>query len=108
MAKTATQVGDEFRDHGHSRSVADFAASDLLTSRSGTFPLVDADHRAAGIATLSQIWRLPRNLWDSTTLTDGGTPITEMIIAHPDDRLVDVLASMGSPDGRIVVVDPAG
>lgn len=61
-----------------------------------------------GVVTLSQIRRLPRPCWSTTTLLEAGTPTKRMTFAHPQDRLFDALATMKSDDGRVIVIDEHG
>jgi CBS domain-containing protein len=81
---------------------------DLGTSHVGTFPVVGPVGEPTGVVTLRQIRRLPRDRWPTTRLDGIATPASRMTVAHPDDRLVDVLAGATSGDGRIVVTDVDG
>lgn len=90
-----------------SMTVADFVAHAVTGTRGATFPLVDAFGSPTGVVTLRQIRRLPRPDW-TTTMAAAGTPAEEMTVARVDDRLVDVLATTTSEDGRILVTDRLG
>lgn len=86
-------------------TIARFVHDGFGGSRHATFPLLEGDLRPVGVVTLSQIRRIPRHLWETTTLLEAGTPLCDMTVARPDDRLVDVLAAPASDDGRILVLD---
>jgi Zn-dependent protease len=89
-------------------TVADFVQRSLGRTLVSTFPLVDPHGRPVGVVTLGQLRRVPREAWCTTMLQEVATPAAHMTVAHPADRLVDVLAGATSRDGRIVVVDDAG
>ncbi len=89
-------------------TVADFVQRSLGRTLVSTFPLVDPRGRPVGVVTLGQLRRVPREAWCTTMLQEVATPAAHMTVAHPADRLVDVLAGATSRDGRIVVVDDAG
>lgn len=90
------------------RTVSDFVAHDLIGSHAATFPLVGPFGKPTGVLTLRQLRGLPRERWATTPLVDIATPATRMTVAHPEDRLVDVLTLARSGDGRVVVIDPSG
>lgn len=92
---------------GH-RPIADFVEHELASTHVGTFPLVGAEGEAVGVLTLSQVRQVPRSSWATTTLQQAATPASRMTVAHPDDRLIDVLVGATSGDGRIVVTDADG
>lgn len=91
-----------------SMTVADFVAHAVAGTRGATFPLVDASGAPTGVVTLRQIRRLPRPDWTTMTVAAAGTPAEEMTVARVDDRLVDVLTTTTSEDGRILVIDGGG
>jgi Zn-dependent protease/CBS domain-containing protein len=71
-----------------------------------TYPLVDADGRVVGLATLAQVRRVPPELRDSTTLIEVGRPLAEVPIAAPDDAAIDLLTRVaGSAEARALVLD---
>ena len=91
-----------------SRTVLDFVDHDVRGTHVSTFPLLGAIGEPVGVVTLSQLRQVPSERWSTTTLQQLATPATDMTVARAHDRLVDVLATAKSGDGRIVVVDDSG
>jgi len=90
-------------------TVDDFVAQVALTHQFSTYPLIDADGRLTGLATLNRVRAVPPNLRATTRLRDIACPPNEVPTARPDEPLTDLLERMqGCADGRAVVVDDAG
>jgi len=91
-----------------SRTVFDFVEHGIPATHVSTFPLAGVGGEPIGVVTLSQLRRVPRERWSTTTLQQVATPAAQLTVARAHDRLIDVLATATSGDGRIVVVDEIG
>lgn len=86
-----------------------FIAEKVWTRPHSTYPLVDAEGRLIGLATLNRIRAVPAERRPSTTLLDIACRPDDVPIASPDEPLVSLLPRMaGCADGRAVVVDDGG
>lgn len=86
--------------------ISDFIDEVVLRERFSTYPLVDADGRLSGLATLNRIRAIPMSERGRATLAEVACPPEEVPVARPDDLLVDLLPRLGGcADGRAVVVD---
>ncbi|MBX6385008.1 MAG: site-2 protease family protein, partial [Microbispora sp.] len=81
----------------------------VLRHHLSTYPLLDDDHRFAGLVTLGRIRRVPPDDRATTRLQDIACPPSEVPTAHPTDQLTELLQRMsGCTDGRAVVLDGGG
>lgn len=91
-----------------SRTVFDFVEHGIPATHVSTFPLTGVRGEPIGVVSLSQLRRVPVERRSTTTLQQVATPAAQMTVARARDRLVDVLATATSGDGRIIVVDDVG
>jgi len=92
-----------------STTVADLLDHQLHLFRFSSFPLVGSTSQLEGLATIGRIRRLPAHLRATTPLIDVACPISEVPVGAPDESITSLLERMqGSPDGRALVMDPAG
>lgn len=69
-----------------------------------TVPVVHAGH-LTGLITPDRLRRVAPGEWRMRTTADIATPVDELVTAHPDEMLLDVLDRMGTSERRIVVLD---
>ena len=69
------------------------------------FPVVD-EERVLGIVTLHDVKEIPKERWNSTTVSEIMTPLEQLQTVHPDDGLFDVLERMTREDvNQLPVID---
>lgn len=77
----------------------------VLRTRHSAFPLVGFDGRPAGLVTLTQVRTVPAEQRDDTRARDVACALDDVAVAHPDERLLDLLPRMNScGQGRALVL----
>jgi Zn-dependent protease/predicted transcriptional regulator len=84
-------------------TVAEFLSGPWMHSRVSSFPIVDSAGQPVGLVTLDRIGGLAPSLWIATPLLAVAVPIDELVVAHPDEMLIDVLEAKQEPNGRVLV-----
>lgn len=85
-------------------TVAEFVDRHLWNARHSAFPITEAGW-PVGLVTLDRIRRVPAELRATTTLRQVASPSGELVIAKPQEDLVDVLPRLTEgPDRRALVV----
>jgi Zn-dependent protease len=67
------------------------------------YPVVDLDGRAAGTVALHRLVRVPRSLAPSTRIAEITTPLKDVPVAGPDDRVADLAVRMGARTLALVI-----
>lgn len=89
-------------------TVADVIERYVLPTRFSAFPVVDADGRLVGLATVRRMAELPRDTWATTPISAAAAPGSELIECTAHDRLSDVAVRLNtSSDRRAIVVGGA-
>jgi Zn-dependent protease/predicted transcriptional regulator len=77
----------------------------LLPNGARSVPIVRYDE-LVGLVTLSDIRRVPRDRWPTTLVGEVMVPVERLHVAHPDQKLNDVLPLMAGYDvNQLLVVD---
>ncbi|MFB9239778.1 site-2 protease family protein [Plantactinospora siamensis] len=84
-------------------TVADFVEHYLWAYRHSALPLV-ADGRPVGLVTLARVRGVPADQRAGTTLGAVSCPPEELVLARPDEPLLELLPRL-SADGRALVVE---
>ncbi|MFH7594431.1 site-2 protease family protein [Streptomyces racemochromogenes] len=94
---------------------ADLTVADLLEDpryryRHSVFPVIGDDGRSpAGLLTLAAAGRVAATRRGATRVREVMVPRSEVVVAHPDDQLVDLLPQLLSGGtGRALVIDDSG
>jgi len=86
-------------------TVADVIERYVRPTRFAAFPVVDADGRLVGLATVRRMAELPRETWATTPISAVAVPGSELIECTAQDRLSDVAVRLNaSSDRRAIVV----
>ncbi len=72
-----------------------------------TVPVI-RDGRLTGLITPDHLRRVAPGEWRRRTTADIATPADQLVTAHPEELLLDVVDRLGSNDRRIVVLDATG
>jgi CBS domain-containing protein len=79
------------------RLVNDF----IMQTDEQSFPIVEnGARRLAGIVTLDDVRRVPRDEWDSKSIGEIMTPLQKLAFVSPEDDAADALAKLTSRDVR--------
>lgn len=85
-------------------TLEDFVQSFILEGRHRAYPVVEAE-RPAGLVTLDQVKRVPREEWALRTVGTVMRPVDEDAVVAPEEPMTRVLERFGRVDGgRILVV----
>ena len=79
------------------RTVAEFVHNHIMQSDDHGFPVVDAGH-LVGIATLEDVRRITRDLWESTLVSEIMTPFERLTTLSPDANASAALDSLAGLD----------
>lgn len=86
--------------------VSELVEGPLRWSAQSAVPVVDFSGHLAGLATMSQVKRLPAEAWPSTEVVRVAVPPEVVPTAAPADRLMDVVERLRpESEGYAVVVD---
>jgi len=86
-------------------TVAEILDRYVLRTRHSAFPLHDAAGGPAGLVTLGRLRTVPAEQRATTRAADVACPMSEVVTAGPDDRLVDLLPRLNaSGDARALVL----
>ena len=89
-----------------SATVADVIERYVLPMRFAAFPVISADGRLLGLATVRRMADLPRESWATTPISAAAAPRSQIVECSPQDCLADVTARLGCfPDRLAIVVD---
>lgn len=89
-----------------SATVAEVIERYVLPTRFSSFPVVDADGRLVGLATVRRMTQFPRASWATTPIGRAVAPWSVLVECSAQDRLADVAVRLDrSPDRRAVVVE---
>ena len=81
----------------------------VLARHCSTFPVVDHAGHCTGLVTFGRIRSVPAERRATTTVSEIAWPAGEVMLATPDELVVDVLRrGPEGGDGRIVVCDDGG
>jgi len=83
------------------RLIEDF----VLSSAGSAFPLVDADGRVSGLATLNHCKLVPPGQRDRVLARDIAQPVATVPRAVPDDTMIDALQRTSPTQRRLLVFD---
>lgn len=72
--------------------------------RCSAFPVVGPDGSPVGLVTLSRLREVPADVRDSLTAAQLATPVDRVVVARPDDLVVDLLARFTVGTGRRALV----
>lgn len=87
-------------------TVSDFVRDVLLIRRHSAFPLVDDADQVQGLVTLNRIRAVPRERHEQTRVAEVACPREELVFAHPDELVSDVVGRLGGcADGRALVME---
>jgi Zn-dependent protease len=90
-------------------SVADLVQERMLRGEERSFLVRHDDGGLAGIVTLQDVRRLPREKWDEMRVTDIMTRYADLATIGPDEGLVDALRLLEERQvGQLPVVDEDG
>jgi Zn-dependent protease/CBS domain-containing protein len=90
-------------------TVAELIDTQLHHHRFNTYPLVGADGKLEGLATMGRIRHVPANARETTRLIDIACPLSEVPIGAPSEPIPELLQRMqAAPDGRALVIDENG
>jgi CBS domain-containing protein len=95
----------EVRTVSAERTVADFVLHDALETHISSYPVVTAAGGLVGLVTLRRLRQLPRSSWEATTLGAAAVSVDQLVLANPNEMLLDVLPRASAADGRVLVVD---
>jgi Zn-dependent protease/CBS domain-containing protein len=80
----------------------------LLPQRARALPVMSSG-TLAGLITLDDVRRVPRERWGETTARDAMTPLGQLEVARPNDRASEALSRMARRDvNQLPVLDGAG
>ena len=85
-------------------TVDEFVNGPWMRRHVSSFPVVDTDGRPLGIVTLKLVGGLAPDEWRSTPVSAIAVPIDDLVIANPDDVLINVLESKPDPNARVLVI----
>jgi len=86
-------------------TVTDLIDTYLWSYRHSAFPLVENGH-VVGLVTLGRVKRVPADRRTQTSLLAISVPPDELVLARPEDPLVDLLTRLRDcPEGRALVLD---
>jgi Zn-dependent protease/predicted transcriptional regulator len=86
-------------------TVGEFVDHYLFAYRHSTLPLTEGD-RPVGLVTLDRVRQVPAGQRAATRLRQVACPAGELVLAAPDEHLVDLLPRLRDcADGRALVVD---
>ena len=84
-------------------SIRRFIEEYIIEGRHRAYPVVE-DGRPVGIITLDRVKQVPKEKWDSHTLSDVMRPLDDDLVVSPDAPMTAVLDRFGRSDrGRILV-----
>lgn len=87
-------------------TVAELLDDYVFRNRHSTFPVIDTQGRFAGLVTLSRVKLVPPAERGTTRVSQIACPVTEVLVAHPDDPILELLPRLaGCSDGRAVVLE---
>ncbi|HEX6423651.1 MAG TPA: site-2 protease family protein [Acidimicrobiales bacterium] len=90
-------------------SVDDLVHDYVAQHRCSSFPVVRPDGAPVGLVTLSGVRDVDDRVRATTQVDAVARPIDEIVTAHPDDRVIDVLPRFTARTGRrALVTDAAG
>lgn len=76
-------------------SVAELVAERMLRGEHRSFLVCHDDGGLAGVVTLSDVRRIPREQWEGARVTDVMTRYTDLATVGPDDEIEDALKLLG-------------
>lgn len=85
-------------------TVAEAIERYVLPTRFSGFPVIDANGRLLGLATVSRMAELPRDAWPATPVLAAAVPRHEIIECSPEASLSDVAARIESSAHRRALV----
>ena len=90
-------------------TVAEVIERYVLPSRFSSFPVVDADGRMVGLATVRRMAELARERWATTSVRAAAAPRSEIVQCSPQDRLAELRRGSSAllTDGRSFSTAPA-
>jgi len=87
-------------------TVADLVQERMLRGEDRSYLVQHDDGGLAGIVTLSDVRRVPRDTWPSARVTDVMTRFADLVTVKPDAPLVDALRSLQEKEvGQLPVID---
>jgi Zn-dependent protease/predicted transcriptional regulator len=87
-------------------TVAEVIGRYVRPTKFSAFPLVDADQRLVGLATVRRMAMLPRDGWSTTPVSAAAAAPPEIVQCRPQDQLSVVATRMqNSADRRAVVLE---
>lgn len=87
-------------------SVADLVSERLLRGEDRSFLVLHDDGGLAGVVTLGDVRRLPRDDWAGARITDVMTRFADLAVIAPDQPLADALRVIQERDvGQLPVID---
>jgi Zn-dependent protease len=87
-------------------TVADLVQERMLRGEDRSYLVQHEDGGLAGIVTLSDVRRVPRDVWPTARVTDIMTRFTDLVTIRPDAPLVDALRSLQEKEvGQLPVID---
>jgi Zn-dependent protease/predicted transcriptional regulator len=85
-------------------SLQQFVDEHVFRGRHQSYPVVD-DERPVGIITLERVKQVSREDWGTRTVSDAMVPVDDQTLVRPEERMEDVLESLGrSPVRRVLVM----
>jgi len=86
--------------------VADFLTGPMYRYRHSGFPVTGDDEAPAGLVTLDLARRVPEDRRRAVTVREVMLPLSQLIVAAPDDPLADLLPRMEpGAEHRVLVLD---
>ncbi|MFN2483362.1 MAG: M50 family metallopeptidase, partial [Candidatus Limnocylindria bacterium] len=90
---------------GPNTTVAELVHEHLLRGDGRSFLVTQDENILAGVVTLTDVQRVPRDAWESTRVTDIMTRFTELATVRPDDPLEKALKVLQEREvGQLPVV----
>jgi len=87
-------------------TVADLVQERMLRGEDRSYLVQHDDGGLAGIVTLSDVRRVPRETWPTARVTDVMTRFADLVTVKPDAPLVDALRSLQEKEvGQLPVID---
>lgn len=89
-------------------TVEELAYRHMLTSNVRGIPVTGLDGRLAGLVTITDLNRVPRDAWGTTSVSRVMTPADRLVTVAPDDHLKDALGRLAENNYHQLPVLDAG